>query len=200
MILFAGWGGLQGAIVKRIDELTAKSAAKGALLFEIPVAIDGADQMLAYYENDSPQSRCIYLCASCANCKLCAFPFPVPLFITFLYSKNGRATAFCDEHWRTIKAGLNAGGIRSDIEIEECVTLLSETISNMAQKTAAKQPAKEKKLILTIPVLVDEKNIVMKVSLPLGPVMHACTNMRFTPPSVTRYPPPPPTSIHICFS
>jgi hypothetical protein len=80
--------------------------------------------------------------------------------------QNGRATAFCDEHWGTIKAGLNAGGKRSDIEIAECVTLLSETISSMVQKTAAKQPAKEKKLILTIPVLVDEKNIVMKVSLP----------------------------------
>ncbi len=42
MILFAGWGGLQGAIVKRIDELTAKSAAKGALLFEIPAVIVAA--------------------------------------------------------------------------------------------------------------------------------------------------------------
>ena len=128
------------------------------------------------------------------NLGICAHPLPPSFFTTFLYSQNGRATAFCDEHWRTIKAGLNAGGRRSDIEIAECVTLLSETISNMAQKTAAKQPAKEKKLILTIPVLVDEKNIVMKVSFPLGPVMHACINMGFAPSAV---PSPPYLNSHL---
>jgi len=120
---------LEGAIVGRIDALTAESAAVGAALFEIPVSIDGADQMLVYHENDTPQSR---------------------------------ATSFCDEHWGTIKAGLNAGGKRSDIEVAECVTVISDTISNMALKTSQQQ-AQDRKLILSIPVLVDDQNIPMKL-------------------------------------
>jgi len=49
---------LEDAIVKRIDELAAESmTTTNVPLFEIPVAIDGADQMLVYYETDTPQSR-----------------------------------------------------------------------------------------------------------------------------------------------